>query len=150
MLSAGRNQQGLRDEQVEYCNEAWLVLCGEAPVLMDTSEAGQPDTRTRFSEERNVVILGADPFPGNGVDANSRMSTLACLAHEMAHAERFCAEYRRPIDLPDVLIDEAETNLRASFTSVLSRKDREDLVEDARNRLIDWLAPPQEEVGSEG
>jgi len=48
--------------------------------------------------------------------------------------------YRRPTDLPDVLRDEAETSLRASFTSILSPKDREDLVEDARDRLIQWLA----------
>ena len=42
---------------------------------------------------------------------------------------------------PDVLLDEAETSLRASFTSLLSPKDREDLpVEDARDRLIQWLA----------
>jgi hypothetical protein len=44
-----------------------------------------------------------------------------------------------------VLLDEAETSLRASFTSVLSPKDREDLVEDARDRLIQWLALRQEE-----
>jgi hypothetical protein len=41
---------------------------------------------------------------------------------------------------PDVLIDEAETSLRASFASILLMKDREDLVEDARDRLIEWLA----------
>ena len=39
-----------------------------------------------------------------------------------------------------MLLDEAETSLRASFTSILSPKDREDLVEDARDRLIQWLA----------
>jgi len=37
-------------------------------------------------------------------------------------------------------LDEAETSLRAAFTSILRRKDREDLVEDARDRLIQWLA----------
>jgi hypothetical protein len=47
--------------------------------------------------------------------------------------------------LPDVLLDEAETSLRASFTSLLSPKDREDLVEDARDRLIQWLALRQHE-----
>jgi hypothetical protein len=47
--------------------------------------------------------------------------------------------------LPDVLLDEAETSLRASFTSPLSPKDREDLVEDARDRLIQWLALRQHE-----
>lgn len=92
-----------------------------------------------------TVFLGADALPGEGLDANARLSTLACLAHELAHAERFLLGYRRLTDLPDVLLDEAETSLRASFTSVLSLKDREDLVEDARDRLIQWLAlQPQE------
>ena len=45
-----------------------------------------------------------------------------------------------PTNPPDVLLDEAETSLRAAFTSILRRKDREDLVEDARDRLIQWLA----------
>lgn len=57
--------------------------------------------------------------------------------HLVGHFER---NYRRPIDLPDVLIDEAETSLNASFHIVLNPKDREDLVEDARDRLIEWLA----------
>jgi hypothetical protein len=60
-------------------------------------------------------------------------------------AERFQLVYRRPTDLPDVLLDEAETSLRASFTSLISPKDREDLVEDARDRLIQWLALHQQE-----
>ena len=74
-----------------------------------------------------------------------RLSTLACLAHEFAHAERFQMGYRRPTDLPDVLLDEAEMSLRASCTSLLSTQDREDLVEDARDRVIQWLALCQHE-----
>jgi len=68
------------------------------------------------------------------------MSMLACLAHELAHVERFEAGYNRPFDAPDRFIDEAEASLRASFTAGLSQRDREDLIEDARDRLIDWLA----------
>jgi len=45
--------------------------------------------------------------------------------------------YRRPLDMPDILIDEAETSLNASFQVVISPKDREDLIED---RLTEWLA----------
>src|SRR5918999_852662 len=103
MLAAGRNQAGLTDRQ----------------IALDVSEARQNFSRTRFNEDQNKVFLGADAFPGEGVDANSRMSTLACLAHELAHAERFQLGYRRPTELPDVLLDEAETSLRAVFTSVL-------------------------------
>jgi len=68
------------------------------------------------------------------------MSVMACLSHELAHAERYRAGYRRPFSEPDVLIDEAETSLRACFVPALNRRDREDLVEDARDRLIQWLA----------
>ena len=92
-----------------------------------------------------MVFLGADSHPGDGLDANSRMSTLACLAHELAHVDRFQTGYRRPTKLPDALIDEAEASLHASFTSVLGMKNREDLVEDARDRLIHWLYIRQEE-----
>ena len=92
-----------------------------------------------------MVLLGADAYPGAGVDANSRMSVLACLVHELAHAERFAVGYRRPTSLPDVLLDEAETSLRAAFTSVISPTEREALVEDARDRLIAWLAAQRRE-----
>ena len=43
--------------------------------------------RARFNEDQNKVFPGANALSGKGVDANSRMSTLACLAHELAHAE---------------------------------------------------------------
>lgn len=145
MLAVGRHQAGLTEQQIEYCQEAWTILCGDLPVEFDVSEATQNFSRTRFNEAQNKVFLGADVFSGQGVNANSRMSTLACLAHELAHAERFRLGYRRPTDFPDVLLDEAEASLRAVFTSVLGRKDREDLVEDARDRLIQWLAHPRQE-----
>lgn len=148
MLAAGRHQTGLTEQQIEYCLEAWTVLCADLPVELDTAEATRNFSRTRFNEDQNKVFLGADAFPGEGVDANSRMATLACLAHELAHAERFRLGYRRPTDLPDVLLDEAETSLRAAFTSVLRGKDREDLVEDARDRLIQWLALHHQEGDS--
>src|SRR5581483_9477018 len=145
MLAAGRNQAGLTDTQIEYCLEVWEILRGDIPITLDIAEAQQNFSRTRFNEDQNKVFLGADAFPGGGVDANSRMSTLACLAHEFAHVERFRIGYRRPADLPDVLLDEAETSLRAAFTSILRKKNREDLVEDARDRLIQWLAAYQQE-----
>ncbi|NOT58317.1 MAG: hypothetical protein HOP18_27250 [Deltaproteobacteria bacterium] len=147
MLTAGRNQAGLTDTQIEYCVEVWEILRAGQPIRLDVSEARQNFSCTRFNEGQNTVMLGADAFPGAGVDANSRMSTLACLAHELAHAERFQLGYRRPAELPDVLLDEAETSLRAAFTSLLRKKNREDLVEDARDRLIQWLATHHQEGG---
>lgn len=148
MLAAGRNRTGLTEQQITYCLEAWALLRADLPVELDVSEATQNLSRTRFNEAQNTVFLGADAFPGEGVDANSRMSTLACLAHELAHAERFRLGYQRPTDLPDVLLDEAETSIRAVFTSLLRKKNREDLVEDARDRLIQWLALHQQEGGT--
>ena len=144
-FTAGRNQRGLTEKQIAYCMEVWAALCGDQPIVLETSEAIQYASRTRFNEVQKVVFLGVDAWPGDGVDANARLSTLACLAHEFAHVERFQIGYRRPTDLPDVLLDEAETSLRASFTSLLSPKDREDLVEDARDRVIQWLALRQHE-----
>ena len=144
-FTAGRNQMGLTEKQIAYCIEAWAALCADQPIAFNTSEAVHYASRTRFNEAQHTVFLGADALPGDGVDANARLSTLACLAHEFAHAERFHIGYRRPTDLPDVLLDEAETSLRAAFTSLLSTKDREDLVEDARDRLIQWLALHQRE-----
>jgi hypothetical protein len=149
-FTVGRNQQGLTRKQIAYCVEVWAALCADQPIAFNTSEAVQYASRTRFNEDQNTVYLGADALPGDGVDANARLSTLACLAHEFAHAERFQAGYRRPTDLPDVLLDEAETSLRASFTSLLRPKDREDLVEEARDRLIHWLALHQYEGETDG
>ena len=145
MLAAGRNQAGLTDTQIEYCLEVWAALHADGQVPFDILEASQNFSRTRFNEAQNKVFLDADAFPGEGVSANFRMSTLACLAHELAHAEWFQLGYRRPTELPDVLLDEAETSLRAAFTSILRRTNREDLVEDARDRLIQWLASHQQE-----
>src|SRR5215510_9409354 len=144
-VTAGRNQVGLTERQIAYCVEVWAVLCTDRPIAFDTSEAVQYASRTRFDEAQNTVFLGADALPGDGVDANARLSTLACLAHELAHAERFQLGYRRPDEPPDVLLDEAEASLRAAFTSILRRKNREDLVEDARDRLIQWLAAHHQE-----
>ncbi|MEA5618961.1 hypothetical protein VB711_14085 [Cronbergia sp. UHCC 0137] len=135
-----RNRNGLTDRQIEYCIEAWEVLCGDEDKILITDQANINGSRTRFVENRNVVYLGADAYPGNNSSANSRMSVLACLAHELSHINRFKMAYSRPLEMPDILIDEAETSLDASFHIAISSKDREDLIEDARDRLTEWLA----------
>lgn len=72
--------------------------------------------------------------------ALARMSVLACLAHELAHLERHQKHgYDGPVELPDVLLDEAETDLHASFMPPLTPMDREYLVEDGRDRIDEWL-----------
>jgi hypothetical protein len=143
-FTAGRNEIGLTERPIAHGVEAWAVLCAERPITFGTSEAVQYASRTRFSEAQNTVFLGAEALPGDGVDAHARLSTLACLAHEVAPAARCHLDSRRPTNLPDGLLDEAETSLRAAFTSLRSPKDREDLVEDARDRLIQWLALRQQ------
>jgi hypothetical protein len=139
MLGA-RNSIGLTASQIESCLAAWEFLCGDNPRPIDVSEATRHWSRTRLDETRGLVILGADAYGGSGSSANSRMSLLACLAHELAHAVRKEKGFDRPLQPPDSYLDEAETSISASFESVLSRMERHDLVEDARDRLIDWLA----------
>lgn len=143
MLISRRNQVGLSEREIEYCLKVWRQLCVDKERDLIVAEASRHSSRTRFNENEGVVHLGADVRPGHGVDANSRMSVLACLAHELGHAERFELGYRRPLNN---LIDEAETSLHASFVPVLGTKDREDLIEDARDRLIQWLAASGSEV----
>jgi hypothetical protein len=137
-----RNTSALTGTQIEYCTMAWaLITQGGLTVPLDLSRARSGFTTTGYSETDRKVFLGANAYPGlNAVDANARMSVLACLAHEYAHVERHALAYSRPKELPDVLLDEAETSIHASFHRVLGRRDREDLVEDARDRLMRWLA----------
>lgn len=143
MLGA-RNQVGLTDDQIYRCTQVWEVLCGGTLPDLDTTEAARPGSRTRYDEDRRVVISGADAYSGTGSSANARMSMQACLAHELAHMVRAEKGYSRPLVPPDEYLDEAETSIEASFNEFLSRRDREDLVEDARDRLIDWLAAQEE------
>lgn len=143
-LRGARNYVGLTDEQIERCKEIWNYLGGWPKPELDRSEARSHGSRTRYDETLHAVILGADAYPGTGLSANSRLSVVACLAHELAHAQRASMGFRRPLIPPDVHLDETETSIHASFLENVSRRDREDLVEDARDRLFDWLASPTE------
>jgi hypothetical protein len=129
----------LTDEEIERCLLTWKNLCGDKERELVIDDAHQHSSRTRFNETSGKVHLGADVKPGRGIEANARMSVLACLAHELAHVERFEMGFQRPIEFPDSLIDESETSLHASFMPVLSSAEREDLVEDAVDRLYQWL-----------
>lgn len=101
MLSS-RNEHGLSPSQIRNCVEAWIALGGHSACELDTSIADQSGSRTAYHEDRNVVVLGADVYPARwttmGHSARSRMSVLACLAHELAHAQRFNKGYSRPFD----------------------------------------------------
>ncbi|AFM13962.1 hypothetical protein [Turneriella parva] len=149
MLNSARNQSPLDERQIEFCRIAWELLTGGQGIPLITDEAQLYASETRFDENRNAVILGANAYPGVGVSANAQLSMLTCLAHELAHAERFRMGFRRPFTQPDMLLDEAETSLHASFfTLELSETDRIHLVEDARDRLNLYLELKYAERGS--
>ncbi len=138
MLSASRNQEGLTGREIERCERIWELLDGDACCALDVSEAPNPGSRTRFNQTQRVVYLGADVVPGVGMSARSRMSEIACLAHELAHAQRFRMGVDRPVDRPDVFLDEAEASLHASFIERIGLTDRQNLVEDARSQIAEW------------
>jgi hypothetical protein len=151
-----RNMQGLTPEQIDQVIMYWEYILQPSPVdkntlsasiltdfsvELDVSEAHKSGSKTRFIENRNCVMLGADAFPNHfGLIrcANSTMSLLACLCHELAHAQRYYMGFRRPFKGHDVNLDEAETSIHASYMPVLSPTDRKQLIEDALQRLEIW------------
>jgi hypothetical protein len=108
MLISLRNQSALTDRQILFCQYAWANLGNVCPLVI--SEAPKPGSQTRFNEDKRIVLLGANAFPGGGLDGLTRMSVLACLAHEKAHFERFMMGYDRPTNIPELYLDEAETH----------------------------------------
>lgn len=143
MLGA-RNYIGLTEDQIERCRRVWAELCGDITVPLDVSEAALHGSRTRYDVDSCTVVLGANAYLGSGQSANSRLSLVACLAHELAHKLRADMDFDRPYTPPDVYLDEAEASIHASFLSGVSPRDRVDLVEDARDRIFLWLAFPRE------
>lgn len=138
MLSSSRNQRGLSESKIENCRAIWDYLDGNQVCLLIVSEAAAHGSRTRFNQAANAVYLGADVEPGVGTEARVRMSEVSCLAHELAHADRYRMGLNRTTNQPDVLLDEAETSLHASFMEALNVKERQDLVEDARTQIAAW------------
>jgi hypothetical protein len=139
-MNGVRGQKALDDKQIRMCELIWKVLKGYDVCAVDFSEAKVHCSRTRFSETHNKVFVGADVVPGIAMDARSRMSERACLAHELAHAQRYRYGIERPVELPDKLRDEAEASLHASWYLPLNPNDRHCLVEDARDQLDTWLS----------
>lgn len=140
MLSSSRNQRSLSRRKIAICEAIWELLGGNEVCPLDIREASEHGSRTRYNQTANVVYLGADVEPGIGTEARVRMSELACLAHELAHAERFRLGYDRPDTETANAIDEAEASLHASFMQPLSITDRHDLIEDARDQITRGLA----------
>ena len=139
VLTGVRNNVGLNEHQINSAITVWEVIGGNTVCELDVRDASEHGTFTRYNERRRCVLLGADAFPWNASDPRSHMSVTACLAHELAHAQRHRLEFDRPVELPDKQVDEAETSLHASFNSVLYRGDRCDLVRDAVSCLEAWI-----------
>jgi hypothetical protein len=145
-----RNKTGLNPDQIARCKECWDFLIQSYKPLkgknaakirrisLDVSEASTNGSSTRFNEDRLVLFLGADAYPGTENDANSRMSYTACLAHELSHIERYFLGFTRPFVEPDSHLDEAEASINASFIPAILFSDRDDLVGDAKLRLDKW------------
>jgi hypothetical protein len=151
-----RNIQGLTPEQIDKVKMCWEFISEPSidnqdslstnvldgfSVKLDVSEAHKSGSKTRFIENKNLVVLGADAFPSHSAItncANSTMSLLACLCHELAHAQRYYMGFRRPFENRDMNLDEAETSIHASYMPVLSSIDRSHLIEDAMQRLEIW------------
>ena len=136
----GRKKTGLTKAQIKRCQYIWGDIGGNAYCKLVTKNATKHSSKTEYHPDSNVVVLGANAFPGQGIDANSRMSERACLAHELAHVQRAKMNIDRTCKLPDCLIEKAEASADAKFISNLSKRDRDDLIEDARERLGAWLS----------
>jgi len=76
MILAGRNQVALSEREIDYCQKAWTLLCGDKGIELVTENASRHSSRTQFSETDGKVYLGADVKPGTGIEANARMSIL--------------------------------------------------------------------------
>jgi hypothetical protein len=138
-IGGNRNNNGLNERQIQRCQAFWSVLGGTAVCELDISEATFAGSKTRFVAERNLVLLGSDAYPGSAPDPRSRMSMSACLAHELAHADRYRRDIRRPYEMPDYLVEEAEASIHGSFYVGLESVQRRILIEDARDQLDRWL-----------
>jgi hypothetical protein len=63
IFMGNRNRVGLSERQVEYCTQAWEVLCGNKKKTLKIEDATKDGSNTRFVERSGVVYLGADAFP---------------------------------------------------------------------------------------
>ena len=123
-----RNQQPLTSTQIAKCINIWNILGGDKSCgILVITYAETPGSKTKYNESRKLVLLGADVYPnlgaGPAAPTRDRLSVMAVLAHELAHAERHAKGYNRPYKGDDLLIDEAEASLEASFNPALENYD---------------------------
>jgi hypothetical protein len=128
--------------------------CGQSPERLKAHMANQSKfdvvTLRAAKDDPDVGGLGTGGATGRtgapcspGTRSTATAQATGSQSKMTSTSSRNGPEVRQRMS--QVLLDEAETSLRASFTSILSPKDREDLVEDARDRLMQWLALRQQE-----
>ncbi|MDR2869451.1 MAG: hypothetical protein LBV04_03280 [Deferribacteraceae bacterium] len=129
MIKTKRNTQALSQAQIDYCETVWDVLKeGHDFIRLDCTRASQPASLTSYKPDDKTIYVGANVFPAiNTTDPHASLSVLACLAHELAHAERDKLCIRRNMQGIEYYIEEVEACLHASCYLVLNDYDRQQL-----------------------
>lgn len=131
-----RSTAALTESDIEKIRFCWEALGGDPGRLVIHSEAG---SRTCYSDTDRKAHIGADIFPGKGVDPNTTMGWQAAVAHELCHLERHDAGRA----LKSGHLDEAITDLEAYRYTLLKKGMKEELAADALQRL--YLLAKEEE-----
>ena len=127
-LLGPRSREPITPEQAEKIHAWWKELGGPSHRLrIDPS----PDSHTHFDDAEGIVQVGSDLNPGPGISPNSRLRWRAVLAHELRHLQRHDSGVAHP---PGPL-DEAITDLEACAYPEVTSAIREELMEDALQRL---------------
>ncbi|MBI4806995.1 MAG: hypothetical protein HY795_17405 [Desulfovibrio sp.] len=137
LLFSKRNVRALTAGQIKESKSAWKILGGERrKIKLILKNARQDNSKTTYNPARRCVNLGADAFPSSTPSCHfSGMSLLACLAHELAHAERHKVGIKRPFEGDGSYIEEVEASLHASLSPALAEHDRLNLICYARSIL---------------
>lgn len=142
LLFGMRNRSPLRQGHIKECKDKWAVLGGRRRNVRIIFDHSSKKSHTRYDYARKVVFIGTDvlPLPSSMcLLPHSQLSILACLAHELAHAERHRMGISRPFDGIGALIEEAEACLHAAFYPALSDDDRATLHKCAQHILNEVL-----------
>ena len=126
-----RNQNSLTEKQINNCID-YAVELG-----MPRERIAYRDTYwTGYNPDYDILLIGTDAYPNpKSQTANGRLSYKAAIAHEViGHRETSMRGTSRDKDDP---MDEAQASIRAArFSPGLLKKDRELLIQDARDRLL--------------
>ena len=127
-----RNTQPLTVLDVESCKIAWAVLT-QGACHLDTSEADQQGSQTRFDPVSNCVFLGADVTPSGSIySAVDELSFVAGLAHEFTHFQRSGST------LQNYYLEEVAVHVQSAEIPGLALEDRCALLRCAEETLMNY------------